>query len=66
MPLFTLDAVNSAQQLPLYDSLDEETVKSYNEFATTSLIFYALKECACSEQSSRMTAMESASKNAGK
>lgn len=31
----------------------------------TALIFYALKEGACSEQSSRMTAMDNASKNAG-
>lgn len=30
----------------------------------TALIYYALKEGACSEQSSRMTAMDNASKNA--
>ena len=29
------------------------------------MIYFALKESACSEQSSRMTAMEGASKNAG-
>lgn len=30
-----------------------------------NLVFYAMKEGACSEQSSRMTAMDAASKNAG-
>ena len=29
------------------------------------MIYYALKEGACSEQSSRMTAMDNSSKNAG-
>ena len=30
-----------------------------------NIIYYGLKESACSEQSSRMTAMDAASKNAG-
>lgn len=65
LPLHTVDQVTQAQHLPLYDSIDEETLRCYNEFASTSLIYYAMKESACSEQSSRMTAMDSASKNAG-
>ena len=40
-------------------------MRSYSEFALTSLIYFAMKEGACSEQSSRMTAMDAASKNAG-
>lgn len=65
-PLFSQDIVASSPKLSLYDSIDEEVITSYNEFTLTSLIFYALKENATSEQSSRMTAMENATKNAGK
>jgi F-type H+-transporting ATPase subunit gamma len=49
----------------LYDSLDAETLKCFQEFQLASLIFYALKENACSEQSARMSAMDNATKNAG-
>ena len=65
LPIFSLDTVNKAEKLNVYDSLDEEVIRSYNEFALASLLYYAMKEGACSEQSSRMTAMDAASKNAG-
>ncbi|MCL4121701.1 UNVERIFIED_CONTAM: hypothetical protein GTU68_037259 [Idotea baltica] len=65
IPFFTLDAVNNAPKIGLYDSIDADVLQSYMEYSLASLIFYALKEGACSEQSARMTAMESASKNAG-
>ncbi|KAK3741895.1 hypothetical protein QZH41_005105 [Actinostola sp. cb2023] len=39
---------------------------SYQEFSLASMLYFAMKEGACSEQSSRMTAMGAASKNAGK
>jgi len=48
----------------VYDSLDADVVQSYMEFSLASLVFYALKEGATSEQSSRMTAMDNSSKNA--
>jgi F-type H+-transporting ATPase subunit gamma len=64
-PLYSLAAVSNADKLTLYDSVDADLLQSYNEFTMTSLIYYALKEAAASEQSSRMTAMDSASKNAG-
>lgn len=50
----------------MYDSVDEDTITSYNEFALASLIYSGMKEGAASEQSARMTAMDGASKNAGK
>lgn len=65
MPIYNFDQVSAAEKLNLYDSLDDDVLKSYNEFAFASLTYYALKEGACSEQSQRMTAMEGASKNAG-
>lgn len=65
MPIFSLKAVESAEKLPVYDSLDSEVIQSYLEYSLASMLFYAMKEGACSEQSSRMTAMDNASKNAG-
>lgn len=50
--------------MSVYDSLDSDVIQSYLEFSLTALIYYAFKEGACSEQSSRMTAMDNASKNA--
>ena len=64
-PLHSLEAVAASEKLPLYDSVDEDVLRSYNEFCLTSLIYFALKEASASEQSARMTAMEGASKNAG-
>jgi len=65
MPIYRPEQVSAAENLPIYDSLDEEVLRCYNEYALTSLVYYAMKECAASEQSSRMTAMDSATKNAG-
>ncbi|XP_060536004.1 ATP synthase subunit gamma, mitochondrial [Cylas formicarius] len=65
LPVFSLASVTAAPKLSIYDSLDDEVVQSYLEFSLASLLFYAMKEGACSEQSSRMTAMDNASKNAG-
>nr|CAD7444330.1 unnamed protein product [Timema bartmani]CAD7457900.1 unnamed protein product [Timema tahoe] len=65
LPLFSLAAVSAAPKLNVYDSLDDEVLQSYIEYSMASLLFYTMKEGACSEQSSRMTAMDNASKNAG-
>lgn len=65
LPLYTPKAIESADKFSLYDSIDEDVLLCYNEFSLASLILFAMKEGACSEQSSRMTAMDSASKNAG-
>jgi F-type H+-transporting ATPase subunit gamma len=65
MPIFSLEALNNSQNLTLYDSLDADVLRSYYEYSLATLIFYAMKENACSEQSARMSAMDNASKNAG-
>lgn len=65
MPVFTLKSVESAPKLPVYDSLDSDVIQNYLEFSLASMLFYSMKEGACAEQSSRMTAMDNASKNAG-
>lgn len=65
LPLYSLDAVTKAPKISTYDSLDDDVIKSYMEFSLASMLYFAMKEGACSEQSSRMTAMDNASKNAG-
>ena len=65
LPFFTPSAISAAEKINVYDSLDADVIQSYLEYSLTSLLFFTLKEGACSEQSSRMTAMDSASKNAG-
>lgn len=57
--------MSNAKNIGLYDSLDADTIQSYQEYQLASLIFYGLKENGTSEQSSRMSAMDNASKNAG-
>ena len=54
-----------AEKMLVYDDIDEDVLLCYHEMALANLIFHAMKEGACSEQSSRMTAMDGASKNAG-
>lgn len=65
MAIFSRSVVESAANLSVYDSLDADVIQNYLEFSLASMLFYAMKEGACSEQSSRMTAMDNASKNAG-
>lgn len=65
MPIASRETVAASEKLSVYDSLDENILQSYMEYSMVSLLYYALKEGACSEQSARMTAMDAASKNAG-
>jgi len=65
-PFFSTDLLSSASKdFGLYDSLDNETLKCFQEYQLASLIFYGLKENSTSEQSARMSAMDNATKNAG-
>jgi F-type H+-transporting ATPase subunit gamma len=65
LPLMSLEHIKSNDKLLLYDSVDDGLLQSYTEYSLAQLIYYAMKESATSEQSSRMTAMDGASKNAG-
>lgn len=65
IPVFSQGAVAGAENLTKYDSVDADVIQSYTEYSLASLLYYAMKEGACSEQSSRMTAMDNSSKNAG-
>jgi len=65
IPIFSINTIHAAPKITVYDSLDADVIQSYTEYSLASLIYYTMKENACSEQSSRMTAMDNASKNAG-
>ena len=59
------DAISRSKSIQVYDSTDAEVLRSFQEFNLASVLYYAMKENATSEQSSRMTAMDNATKNAG-
>lgn len=63
--LLSAKTMLAAPKLQLYDSIDQGVLESYQEFTVAALLYYTMKQSACSEQSSRMTAMDNASKNAG-
>lgn len=64
-PIFSEKTVEAAEKLFAYDSLNIQVLQDYLEYWLGSLVFYSMKETACSEQSARMSAMDNASKNAG-
>jgi F-type H+-transporting ATPase subunit gamma len=65
LPLVPLATVRSTDKINDYDSVDDDVLQSYTEYSLAQLIYYAMKEGATSEQSSRMNAMNSATTNAG-
>merc|ERR1712012_504507 len=65
LPIYSQGIVAGAENVGVYDSLDSDVIQSYMEYSLASLIYYTLKEGATSEQSSRMSAMDNSSKNAG-
>ncbi|XP_059182316.1 ATP synthase subunit gamma, mitochondrial isoform X2 [Centropristis striata] len=63
-PLFSDDAVANAEAMSIYDDIDADVLRNYQEFALVNVIYLAFKESTTAEQSARMTAMENATKNA--
>ena len=64
--MYTLLSIpHYTENLLAYDDVDADVLQCYHEMTLANLLYHAMKEGACSEQSSRMTAMDSASKNAG-
>ncbi|KAK2500860.1 hypothetical protein MC885_018302 [Smutsia gigantea] len=63
-PIFSLDTVAGAESMSIYDDIDADVLRNYQEFSLANIIYYSLKESTTSEQSARMTAMDNASKNA--
>ncbi|KAH0617156.1 hypothetical protein JD844_028882 [Phrynosoma platyrhinos] len=63
-PVYSLETVSGADSISIYDDIDADVLRNYQEFTLVNIIFYSLKESTTSEQSARMTAMDNASKNA--
>lgn len=63
--VLSLQKLQTSPKVYNYDSVDAGVLQNYYEYSLASLLYYVMKENACSEQSSRMTAMDNASKNAG-
>nr|XP_046235588.1 ATP synthase subunit gamma, mitochondrial isoform X3 [Scatophagus argus] len=63
-PLFSIDTVANSENMGIYDDIDADVLRNYQEFSLVNIIYLALRESSTSEQSARMTAMDSASKNA--
>ncbi|CAH1647920.1 unnamed protein product [Spodoptera littoralis] len=64
VPVFTKEKIETAPNMLAFDDVDAEALESYAEWTLAALLYYALKEGAASEQSSRMSAMDNATKNA--
>jgi len=65
LPLVPLASVRSNEKINDYDSVDDDVLQSYTEYSLAQLIYYAMKEGATSEQSSRLNTMGNATKSAG-
>lgn len=63
-PVFSFDALSGSENMSVYDDIDADVLRNYQEFSLVNIIYFGLKESTASEQSARMTAMDSASKNA--
>ena len=66
MQTFDLLTLPPTESMGVYDDIDADVLRNYQEFALVNLIYFGMKESTTSEQSARMTAMDSASKNACK
>ncbi|XP_054480688.1 ATP synthase subunit gamma, mitochondrial isoform X2 [Anoplopoma fimbria] len=63
-PIFSNETVTNAESMAVYDDIDADVMRNYQEFALVNILYLAMKESSTAEQSARMTAMDSASKNA--
>ncbi|XP_068633766.1 ATP synthase subunit gamma, mitochondrial-like [Battus philenor] len=64
VPVFSRKKIENAPNMNAYDDVEEDQIESYAEWTLAALLYYALKQGAASEQSSRMSAMDNATKNA--
>jgi len=61
----SLATVESNEAIYMYDEVDSEVLRCYQEFTLANMVHHAIKEQEASEQSARMNAMENATRNAG-
>ncbi|GCB65874.1 hypothetical protein scyTo_0014932 [Scyliorhinus torazame] len=63
-PVFSLDTLTNSENNSISDDIDADVLQNHQEFSLGNIVYVSLKESTTSEQSARMTAMDSASKNA--
>ncbi|CAI6347966.1 unnamed protein product [Macrosiphum euphorbiae] len=61
--IYNTDFLLTVAHIASLEEVEEETMKSYIEFSTVSLLFFAMVENTLCEHSARMVAMDAASKN---
>lgn len=64
-PIIPTEAMMDAPSMTVYDSVDEDVIRSFQEFQLANTLFYTMKENYTSEQGARMISMDGATKNAG-
>lgn len=65
LEIYSFNALNTAETMLQYDDVDADVLRNFHEFSLANLVFFGMKESACSEQSARMSSMDAATKNAG-
>lgn len=65
LPVPSLGALESTDSILVYDEVDSEVLRCYQEFTLANILHASLKEQEASEQSARMNSMENATRNAG-
>jgi len=63
--IHSFSTLSTAETMLQFDDVDEDVLQNFYEFSLANLVFFGMKESACSEQSARMSAMDNATKNAG-
>jgi len=65
VPVASVAGLEAAPGITQYDSVDEDVIQNFSEFALAASLYGCLKENYASEQAARMIAMDGATKNAG-
>lgn len=65
VPVASIDGLEAAPGISLYDSVDQDVIQNFSEYALAATLYGCLKENYASEQAARMISMDGATKNAG-
>jgi len=63
--IHSFKTLSTSETMLQYDDVDEDVLRNYHEFTLANLVYWGMKENAAAEQSSRMSSMDNATKNAG-
>jgi F-type H+-transporting ATPase subunit gamma len=65
VPVASVAGLEASPAITKYDSVDEDVIQNFSEFALAASLYGCLKENYASEQAARMISMDGATKNAG-